>query len=191
MSRRLKLLVGVLALVLVSAAYSADWWQTNREMDQLLGEVEESERQVSAAVDNLEYTIRFSTLAGLDESASEEIREAARIEANQRLAIACARAARAIQSAGEDVRAIGILPWHDAMRDARDAYLEHNAAWLAVFVAGATEPARLVDPVLGERVRTTSEASRDRLEEARPTWARHDADSRIVRIFRDNREPFS
>jgi hypothetical protein len=186
---RLQLVLG--ALVLVAVAFLADWWQANREMDRLLDEVEASEGQVAAAVENLEYTIRFSTLAGLDPDATEEVREAARVEAARRLAVASARAAQAVQEAGTDVQEVGILPWHGSLRDARAAYVEHNAAWVSVFVAGATEPARLVDPALGEEVRATSSASKGRLEDARPVWARHDAGDRIARIFRETRDPFS
>lgn len=187
-SRWLKIVLGALVLVVV-VAVCADWWQANREMDTLLDEVEDSENQVTVAVENLEYTIRFSTLAGLDDTASEEAREAARVEVGRQLAVACARAAKAIQDSGKEVEDVQILPWHRSLRDARAAYLYRNGAWVSLFVAGATEPPKLVDPVLGDRVRSTSDSSRSRLHDAKPPWARHDAGDRIDRIFGEAQEP--
>lgn len=185
----LKIILG--AIVLVVVAVGADWWQANREMDALLEEVEGSEQQVAAAVENLEYTVRFSRLAGLEATAPQEARDAAMVDVSRRLAVACARAAKAMQESGAQVQSVRILPWHRSLLDARTAYLERSRAWQDLFVAGAGDPSRLVDPVLGDRVTATSTTSRTQLDDARPTWARHDATGRIDRIFSEAAEPFS
>lgn len=186
---RLKIILG--ALVLVAVAVGADWWQANREMDALLEKVEGTERQISSAVENLEFTIRFSVLAGLDENASQEVRDAARAQATQRLAVASARAAQAMERARTDMESVRIVPWHRSLRDAKSASADHSAAWLDLFVAAAAEPARLVDPSLGDRVQETSRTRRVRLDDARPLWALHDAEDRIDRIDNQTERPFS
>ncbi|MFM7598672.1 MAG: hypothetical protein ACKO70_09950 [Actinomycetota bacterium] len=101
-------------------------------MDRLLSQVESSESAMKAAQDEFASTIEPYSAGDMTDADREKLRAD--------LADAAARGRDAIAAAGVGVGAVTVLPWQGNVAEARDAYLRHNAAWVAYLDAASQDP---------------------------------------------------
>ncbi len=155
-SRRTRTLVG-LALVLLVLGTAADGEVADRERTALLAGVEDGESALSAARDSQLSLAQYAgpLLTGVD------VPPAARRSAFATLAQDAARWEPRLRARQEQVAAQDVLPWHDDLQAARDAYAARLEVWADVLAEVEREPEVLTD-VLGSDIR----ASRERAERA-------------------------
>lgn len=132
--------VGLVALALfclASIVGIAELATRSVEVDRLLTAVEASEaamvttqERVSRAFEELPAQPSQSDVAALRGELSQ-------IAADGEASIA---------AAGEQVAGLTVLPWHFAIRDAREAYLAHNAAWVDYLGAASANPEEFLQP---------------------------------------------
>jgi hypothetical protein len=179
----------ILVLVTLIALVALDWWQANREMDQLLDAVQLSERAIRDGNSRLESALQESDLASLDDSSGlvvpESERQAIIADARESLSRTSGSAAVNVQTAGAEVEDVLIFPWHRSLVEASDAYLDHNEAWREYLLAIAAEPSKMYDPALTSQIEATSRISRRRFDDALPLWPQYDAQQRVTRLFEE------
>ena len=127
--------IGFFVLILFSAASLAvigDLTARTVEMDRLLTAVEASESAMKTAQDQV--------TAAMEPYASGSMTDAQRLKLQAELKRIAAEGQAAIGAAGQDVGAVQMLPWHSRILDAQQAYLRHNAAWVAYMTAAADQP---------------------------------------------------
>lgn len=173
-------LVVVAALVLVVVA---DWYQQNREMDHLLGAVQQSEN----AMKRFERDLSRDAAPYAGQCTSAPSSQLSCQQVWQSLGPALSKTAGpdvvTIQTTGAEVRNVGILPWHRALRSARDAYAEHNAAWMHLVDRVASNPAAIYDKAQTANIDATFVTARRRFQEAAPPLALFHVRQRIGRIW--------
>ena len=127
--------VGLLVLVAVTAASLAiigDLAARTVEMNRLLTSVEASESAMKQAQDQVN--------AALEPYADGNMTDAQRQKVEAELKVIATRGQQSIGAAGQQVKAVGVLPWHSKIADAQRAYLRHNAAWVAYMIAASDRP---------------------------------------------------
>lgn len=173
--------LGILGMLLV-----VDWYQQNREMDHLLDAVQRSEKAMKQF--NADVKADIDPYATVDcsssPSATFECQQAAQ---SLRTALSDTAAADLvdIRTTGAEVHHVSILPWHDALRDARAAYADHIKAWEDRVQSVASDPAALWDKVTGANITATFETAHRRFEDALPRLPLYDERQRVVRIWAD------
>lgn len=133
-SRWLAPLLGLLTFVVVlvgGGLVAADWQVRSSEMRALVSSIEASE----AAMSETQQAVR-AALAGLDGADPEADRDALDAALGRAATVGLA----AVTDGGDLVAAVGVLPWHDDVREARQAYLAHNLAWQAYLERAAADP---------------------------------------------------
>lgn len=126
-----------IAVVLLAVGLlAADWAARTAELRTLLAAVETSEAGMVAVQD--EVSAAFDAFEADGETAE------ARTALDTDLRDAAAGGAVAIETAGDRVAAVGLLPWHGDLLRARDAYLLHNQAWVDYLQRAQDEPAEFV-----------------------------------------------
>lgn len=124
----------VLVLLVVAGAVVGDWYLRVSEMEGLLDGTRASETAMSDTLDDIDAAIEdysAATSTSDQEDALTEIEDAA------------ASGRSAVAAAGDDLDALGFLPWHPALADARDRYVEHNRAWQDYLDAVSDDPMAL------------------------------------------------
>ena len=133
--------IGMAALVLITAANLAvagELAVRSIEADGLVRAVEQSETAMKTTQADFD-----DVMSSYDtEDLSDEEREQLRAE----LSDVAARGEAAIALAGEQVALVEILPWHTQLRDAQEAYLAHNRAWVEYMAAATEDPAEWFRP---------------------------------------------
>jgi hypothetical protein len=188
-SARVPLLLGTVIgslAVIVLAAGLLDALLRTTEVDRLLTAVEHSEATMYAFDDELtelfaSYEGSFDALAEADaggrtpdiDALFEAIdAEVARIAADHHTELAEARAA---------VHRIALVPWHTAVRSAKDDYLAHADAWLDYYADLAAEPVRLEEP--RPEINATFFAAGAAMRRAVPSWADGELHRRVEAVF--------
>jgi hypothetical protein len=133
--------VGLAALVIITAAnlvVAGELALRSIEADNLVAAVEESEAAMKATQDEFaDVVAKYDT-----ENLTDEEREQLRAE----LSDVAERGGVAIADAGGFVAGLQILPWHTQQRDAQEAYLAHNQAWVDYMAAATEDPAEWFRP---------------------------------------------
>lgn len=170
-------LVGVIAFVVVvgiASLFIGDWLARNSEATRLVDRIEASEASMIAFQADVDVAL---AALGDPQSATPE-----QIDAfNSALQGVAAEDLPAIESAGADVAAVSVLPWHSELAQARDAYAEHNAAWQEYLTAMVDDPAVFSAPQ--NRINDSFMAAEEIIRAAMPDPALFDIDSRIEVIF--------
>lgn len=172
-------LVGLLAFLLVlvvGGLVTADWMVRNNEMRNLVTAIEGSEQQMVRAQDQVSDAFRPFEVGGA--LTPEETALLTR-----QLADIAADAEQRIGQAGRQVEAVSVLPWHTGIRDAKDAYLVHNGAWVDYMARAAQDPVEFVNPQ--PFVNESFLAAQPRIEGAVPVPALYDLRQRVAQIFID------
>lgn len=133
--------VGMAVLVLLTAAnavVAGELTTRSIEADSLVRAVEQSEAAMKTTQDEF--------AAVLDEYDTQDLSDDEREQLLGELADVAAQGGAAIASAGEGVADVPILPWHDRIRRAQEAYLAHNQAWVDYMSAAAEDPAEWFRP---------------------------------------------
>ena len=167
--RTRRVLVGVIvAALVVGCAVVADWWETNREVDALLDQMESSQRDIRAANQAL-----ADHVTGADAGDTEAYAQAQ---------------TRAMEASGEvaasrsQAEGLFVLPWNRSVDQARDAYVDYTRSWSAYFDEAATKSRDewaadfkqlLLDVVTGWKVMEAQ------LPEAVPPVPLHDNNGRV------------
>lgn len=127
--------IGLLVLMCITAASMAvlgDLTARTVEMNRLLTAVEASEAAMKQAQDDVN--------SALEPYATGNMTEAERAQVQAELKAIATRGQESIGAAGQQVKSVGILPWHTKIADAQRAYLRHNAAWVAYMIAASDQP---------------------------------------------------
>ena len=133
--------VGILALIVLTAAsvaVIAELTARTVEDEQLISAIERSESAMKQTQDEF--------AAVLDEYDAQNLTDAERAELLKKLGDVAADGEERIAAAGERVAMVQVLPWHEKIRTAQDAYLAHNAAWVAYMAAASEDPAEWFQP---------------------------------------------
>lgn len=122
--------IAVPALV-VAGVVAGDWWESNRELDTLLDQMEASQQVIRAANEEMSNEV-----AGINRAAPTAADDQAYATAQT----------QAIEVSGElaasrsDAEGLLVLPWHRSTDRARDAYVDYTRSWSAYFDDAATRP---------------------------------------------------
>lgn len=171
--RSLKIVLLVSALVAV--LWTLDWWQANREMNNLLDAVEASEQAMVDGQDAIRPILR-SLPQGY-------VTDEQRISIRTRLQDAAADAAADVEDTGAAVEDVRVLPWHRAIARARTRYLDHSDVWRRYYAAIASDPTKYGDRATTAEITATFRVARRAFMAAVPNVPLHDAGSRVARIF--------
>ena len=134
-SRRGRVVV-VLVVLLLVAGVTADRWQRDRELDDLLDAVVAAERLVRASQASLASLASYQSALLVRADVPPEARDSA--YAN--LARDAARWSPQLEAARQDVARSGALPWHPDIRAAREAYVRRADTWVGVLTTLAERP---------------------------------------------------
>lgn len=183
------------AAILVAAAIILvwDWWQANREMDRLLDAFELSETAMVEGQAHVYDRYEHSAWANFDPEAGPfepgyvdpARREQAFQEASAAVSDAASTAMADVRTAGAEIEQVTLMPWHRSLGEARDAYLDHNEAWVKYLRAVATDAGKLGDNVLGDDIAATFRIAERRAEDALPILPIRDARQRVEETFAD------
>ena len=127
--------IGLFVLVCVTAASLAvmgDLAARTVEMNRLLTAVEASESAMKQAQDDV--------TAALEPYAAGDMTQAERAKLQSELKAIATKGQQSIGAAGQQVKSVGVLPWHTKIAEAQRAYLRHNAAWVAYMIAASDQP---------------------------------------------------
>ena len=127
--------IGGVALAVITLGYVlaiGDLVARTVTMDHLLTQVESSESAMKAAQDEFTATIEPYSAGDMSDADREKLRAD--------LADVAARGRDSIAAAGVGVGATNVLPWQGNVAEARDAYLRHNAAWVAYLDVASQDP---------------------------------------------------
>jgi hypothetical protein len=129
------------ALIIITAAnlvVAGELTVRSIEADGLVRAVEQSE------------TAMKTTQADFDDVLSaydtENLTDEDRAQLRAELSDVAARGEASIALAGDQVGLVEILPWHTQLRDAQEAYLAHNQAWVDYMAAATEDPAEWFRP---------------------------------------------
>lgn len=126
----------VAVVVLGMASVVGDWAARTIEMSRLLETVAASESGMTIAQD------RMSDVAVPEKGEGRPTDEDA-AKASDEIAAIAGEGKAAVEAAGRSVADLSFLPWHTDLLAAQQAYLGHNAAWVAYLGAGSSDPASL------------------------------------------------
>lgn len=169
-------LVVFLAILFGAGAVGLDWVTQNLEMHRLVTAIEQSE----AAMETTQAEV-MATLAST--GPDTDLSDAELIALDDELRAEARRGQDRIHTAGLAVDAVAIVPWHRNIRQAQDAYLQHNQAWQD-YLGRASDDARELVTEQPE-VNDTFAAAEPALKRAVPESAAFHLASRVVRIFVD------
>lgn len=162
--------VGVFVVtLLLGGILVADWAWRNAEMQTLLDRVEASEAVMGALNEAVGQAFEEHGAGGDRSKLDGELRELA------------AMAREDIKAAGAEVAALPIAPWHADIERARDAYLQHNAAWVDYMERASRSAAEFIAPQ--PLVNETFFAAQPFFVEAIPAPDVRDFAARIAAIF--------
>jgi hypothetical protein len=166
--RTRQVLLPIVLTALLAAA--VDWYVRNDTMDRFLAAAEEVDRTLTEATREIR-TVR------------DRIAEGPSTQPNLGLALQkqAARQGELVWTACQGVLNTSALPWHTALRSARNDFVAHCDAWLQ-FLSLLAQNWRYVDTPT-PAINTTFKAARAAAERAVPPVPLHDADARIARIF--------
>ena len=188
-SRRTVLIVaGVIAVLIL-----ADWYLRNREMNNLLDAVEQSETAMEDARDHVtaaesDFVNAMQTHGCSADTVTYECQQYFNQEASVFRSAASGAAtdgAVEVRQTGAGVDHVSILPWHGALEDARSAYVDHSDAWYSYLTAVADDPAKLGDRSDSADISSTFGIAEDRFLDAVPPMPLFDAKDRITKIWAD------
>ncbi|MEK9665427.1 MAG: hypothetical protein VW082_12515 [Candidatus Nanopelagicales bacterium] len=131
-------IITLIVLTVASLAVISDLTARTVEDEMLISAIEKSESAMKATQDEF--------AAVLDKYDTQDLSDADRAELLDRLGEVASDGQFAIAEAGLQVADVPILPWHDKIRAAQDAYLEHNRAWVNYLGAAAEDPAEWFQP---------------------------------------------
>ncbi len=131
-------IITLIVLTVASLAVISDLTARTVEDEMLISAIEKSESAMKATQDEF--------AAVLDKYDTQDLSDADRAELLDRLGEVASDGQFAIAEAGLQVADVPILPWHDKIRAAQDAYLEHNRAWVNYMGAAAEDPAEWFQP---------------------------------------------
>lgn len=161
-------------LLLVGAGAAVAQWEQQRQRAALLAAVEDAERVVGDS---------RTSLAGLVAYSSGALAQPG-LGAPQRRALMSTFAQNAqryvprMQARRDAVADVRVLPWDDALRRARAAYLERMDGWTAFVTASLEDPPSLL------LERRYTRADREQAVTALRTAAGRDADDVVVLLIR-------
>lgn len=162
-SKRHRLLLVVVVLALV-AAVAADQWQQRREMQALLDQVAASEQSIDAADGGLRVIVDYYSPVVFRADAPESVKAGFRSD----LAAAAAQAQVRTRAEAAAVASVRILPWHRALRQARQTYQERVDGWSAYLATVASQPGSLFGAA--NDVLAPTKPARETLLDATPWW---------------------
>lgn len=175
--RLVVLIVGLLVAVLLG-----DWFMRHREMDSLLDQVEVSEKAMVTGRDAL--TVITNTYAGRLRTASNSgERDRAIQELTRDMERQASLSAAEVIAAGTYVADVSILPWHHALRRARDRYVLHSKEWEAHFTAASTDAKAWFENQ--PRISATFQLAEKAFRDATPARSLFGIDQRIDRVFQE------
>ncbi len=131
-------IITLIVLTVASVAVISELTARTVEDELLISAIEKSESAMKLTQDEF--------AAVLDEYDTQDLSDADRAELLDRLGEVASDGQFAIAEAGLEVADVPILPWHDKIRAAQDAYLEHNRAWVNYMGAAAKDPAEWFQP---------------------------------------------
>ena len=164
---RARLIPVVLAVLL---AAGVDWYVRNDTMDRFLRAAEEADRTLNRAALEIR-TARDKVVA----------EPAAQPTWGLELQTKAAEHAHDLLTTCRPVFETSALPWHTALRSARDNFVAHCDAWLGFLSLVAQDWRNVETPVPG--ITATFHDARAAAERAVPSAPLHDADARVARIF--------
>ena len=163
-----------LTLVLFCLLLTGDWYQKNREMNELVTAVEHSESKIIAARDNIYQVLEpYAKSVSLDNYQREQARRLVRE--------AAARGAEGVIVAGDAVEDVFVMPWHTAIIRAKARYIAHSTAWKRHLVAVAKEPSEFAKPE--PTINATFESAYPAFKAATPRWSLYNLRTRIDEVF--------
>jgi hypothetical protein len=152
-SRRTRLLV-LVAVLLLAAGLAADRWRLDRERSALLGTVEQAEGTVSASLGSLLSLVDYAGPL----LTSADVPAASRRSALVTLSRDAARWEPRIRARQELVDDAVVLPWHDDLRAAREAYASRLTVWADLLATVEQDPEAILGGSDGDVTRTRSRA---------------------------------
>jgi hypothetical protein len=96
---------------------------------------------------------------------------------------ACSASAAEVMTTGDAVQRVSVLPWHGAIRDAQNAYVNHSNAWASSLKACARDPASMSQSSVD--IRATFAILGPVLRTAVPIRAMNDLSARVEKIMAD------
>lgn len=173
------LAVFLVALVGFGAAVS-DWALQNIEMRSLMNAIESSERSMTEVQQGVTGVLdELDDGAIPDDDGGTALKEA--------LSTVAAEGDAAVAAAGDRVASVRIAPWHDEIRAAQMAYVEHNQAWQAYLTAAASDPTEFGRPQ--DRVNDSFAAAEAPLLSAVPDPALFELLARVQAMFVEPEQP--
>jgi hypothetical protein len=180
---------GIALVVLFVVAFFGDQVVQNLEMKHLLDNVQASEASM------VEYKTTATTAQtplgnACGNSNASYVSPACQDAARQWLAEVPTDAARseaAIRVAGDAVDQTQILPWHHALRAAREAYVAHNTAWVQWLKSLTKDPKKALDRSGFADIDATFRIAHRRFDDAMPWLTFGDSGKRIKAIWIDDR----
>ena len=140
-SRRARTLVAVV-LVLLVLGLAGDRWQSERELDRLLAAVADGEQVIHASQASLTGLADYQS----DLLHSPDTPQAARAAAYDNLASDARRWHPRVAARQEQVTSLQMAPWHQDLREAREAYAVRVQRWTEVLERYAGQPQTGGDP---------------------------------------------
>lgn len=166
------------SVVLAAVLVVADLWWRARELDRLLAAVETSQEVIRHGDMSVDAEVERLTSPGggpLPPSLPDEVL--------QGVTAAAGRAAASTRVAGAEVEQVSVLPWHGAIKEAQQAYLEHNKAWVTYLRASASDPAQLTAESLRSDIVGTYLIAADRAAAAVPRWTGSELNRSVDALF--------
>lgn len=166
-------LVTLVVLTAASLAVISDLAARTVEDEMLISAIEKSESAMKSTQDEFAAVVK--------EYDAPDLTDAEREKLLARLGEVASDGQFAIAEAGLQVADVPILPWHHKIIAAQDAYLAHNAAWVAYMGAAATDPTEWFQPQ--PDVNNTFAAAKDPLVAAIPLLDVTELLPRVEAIF--------
>jgi hypothetical protein len=134
--------IGAVIFVLtlgMAGTIAGDYVQRESEMRDVVTQIEASEH----AMDDLDAAVKA---AAAPYDGEEALTDAERAGLNAALQDAATAGLAQIAAAGEALAEVPVLPWHERILAARDAYLAHNHAWQDYLAAVEVDPSQIAMP---------------------------------------------
>lgn len=135
----------LLAAALLVAAFLADQWQQQRELDRMTTAMQAGEEQISTTDRYFDGVLAYYSPVIFRESPPAGLREGFQTDIGR-------GAQDGMDGIAETTRSldgITVLPWHRHLRGARAAYEQRIALWQEFLTRAATDSGALFDPVPG------------------------------------------
>ncbi len=172
---RLQVIAGLLLSAAVLAAFIAigEWAARVDEMDALVDEISQSELAMTTTMAGVG---RILGPQGVESGTPTQ-------ESLDQLTSAAERGRDAIATAGQQVEAVPIQPWHHDQLAAQEAYIAHNDAWQDFLTRAAQDPSLWYSADDG--IESTWDEMTPLLQAAIPTPSVLGIDDRVEAIVKD------